>query len=102
MDSDDCVFYTPVESPTEFLTASDNSDVEDDQLVNRRPKVKRPKSIDLSLYKNYILGDEPTKTDIDVFNAICDTEISSSLYPNLVKWQKAIRNHSAEEIQKYD
>lgn len=120
-DSDsECFFYTPVESPTEFLTASDRSDAsEDDEgddvdvdavIVRRRRtkkltrKQKRTKSgalVDLDSYRNYILGDEPTKTDMDVFNAICDVAVAEGAYPSIHKWQEAIRLHSMEEIQNF-
>lgn len=106
-DSDECFFYTPVESPTEFLTASDRSDEEgdgdDDDVIVRRRRTKKKKSpqVDLSSYRNYILGDEPTKTDMDVFNAICDVDVEEKSYPSIYKWQEAIRLHSMEEIQNF-
>lgn len=106
-DSDDCLFYTPVESPSEFLTASENSDGdEDDRLDSKKhkrqskTKTQHRKFVDLRTYRNYMLGDEPTKTDIDVYNAICDTELDEAQYPNVVKWQNAIRMHPPEDIQR--
>lgn len=105
-DSDECFFYTPVESPTEFLTASDRSESEEDcdGLVRRPRMKKKPKKgprLDLDTFRNYVLGDEPTKTDMDVFNAICDVEVEEGTYPNIVKWQEAIKLHSMEEIQNF-
>ena len=102
-DSDDCFYYTPVESEAEFLTASDHSDSDEDNVVMRRRNLKLPKkvSFDLSNYKNYVLGDEPTKTDMDVFNAICDVHVDEETYPHIYKWQQAIKAHSIEEIQNF-
>lgn len=109
-DSDECFFYTPVESPTEFLTASDHSETDEDEGVVRRPRQKKSgrrgatkqgPRLDLNSYKNYVLGDEPTKTDMDVFNAICDVEVDEATYPKIFKWQQAIKLHSMEEIQNF-
>lgn len=106
-DSEECFFYTPVESPTDFLTASDHSETDEDDeadgvIRRRRVKVKkRGPRLDLSQYKNYVLGDEPTKTDMDVFNAICDVEVDEATFPNICKWQEAIKLHSMEEIQNF-
>lgn len=113
-DSDECFFYTPVESPTEFLTASDHSETDEedgDEGVVRRPKKtkggrrgagkRQGPRLDLNSYRNYVLGDEPTKTDMDVFNAICDVEVDEATYPKIFKWQQAIKLHSMEEIQNF-
>lgn len=73
--SDDDIYYTPPES------------------LSSTPELKDS----LDEYKNYLLGEEPTKTDVDVLNAILTVDIEKSQYPLVYQWRAAVLQHSAEE-----
>lgn len=69
-------FYTPPESPS-ILLDIDLLDLED--------------------YHTYLLGNEPTKRDLDVINAIFNADININKYPNIYHWRAAVLRHSNEE-----
>ncbi|XP_037937378.1 uncharacterized protein LOC119670977 isoform X2 [Teleopsis dalmanni] len=48
--------------------------------------------------KIYIYGDEPSKRDLDVLNAIFHIDIDKTLYPNIDTWKNTLMRHSNEEM----
>lgn len=70
-------FYTPPESPSML-----EQDIEDELFES---------------YKIYLLGNEPTKRDLDVINALFNTQISRDQYPHIHRWRAAVLRHSLEE-----
>ncbi|KAL5276867.1 ANKLE2 family protein [Megaselia abdita] len=77
VDSDeDDIFFTPPDTPT---------------------KLQFP---ELNEYTGYIFGNEPTKRDLDVLNAIFHLDIDRELYPKIHLWRVAVMNHPNEERDK--
>ncbi|XP_055304367.1 ankyrin repeat and LEM domain-containing protein 2 homolog isoform X3 [Sitodiplosis mosellana] len=76
IDSSDEEFFTPPQSPV--LEFFDNSD----------PKI---------LYDNFIFGQEPTKMDNDVLNALHNVDIDKNSYPNIYQWHTTLLRYSLEE-----
>lgn len=42
-------------------------------------------------------SEEPSKTDVDVLNAICDKEIDRNIFPFIYKWRSAVLRYSSDE-----
>ncbi|KAG4077850.1 hypothetical protein HA402_013784 [Bradysia odoriphaga] len=85
-DDENDIFYTPPSSPSQLIEDYDN---ESDQ------------SIVPDSYSTYLLGDEPTKTDMHVLNAIKTIEIDKLTYPCIHQWKSALQQHSQEEIENF-
>lgn len=45
----------------------------------------------------FFFSEEPSKTDVDVLNAICDKEIDRILFPLIYKWRSAVLRFSSDE-----
>lgn len=102
--SENDLYFTPPQSPANLIDSDDSFE-----------------DCDLS-FNNYILGydgitiiifvaeklfqlflhcsEEPTKTDVDVINALLDTNIDQDLYPHVYEWKLAVLQHSVEERNK--
>lgn len=44
--------------------------------------------------------EEPTKTDVDVVNALLNINVDENLYPHVFEWKLAVLQHSVEERSK--
>ncbi|XP_055844913.1 ankyrin repeat and LEM domain-containing protein 2 homolog [Episyrphus balteatus] len=77
-DGDEC-FVTPPESPSELSV--DSVDTED--------------------YHLFLLGNEPTKRDLDVLNAIFHVDINKETYPYIYSWKAAVLRYSNEEMDHF-
>ncbi|XP_075154892.1 ankyrin repeat and LEM domain-containing protein 2 [Haematobia irritans] len=71
------VFVTPPESPSQWNHLSED---EDDG------------------YKTFIYGNEPTKRDLDVLNAIFHVDIDKSKHPTVHSWKTALMRYSNDEM----
>ncbi|XP_037051917.1 ankyrin repeat and LEM domain-containing protein 2 isoform X2 [Bradysia coprophila] len=85
-DDENDIFYTPPSSPSQLI--EDYEDESDQSIV--------PDS-----YSTYLLGDEPTKTDMHVLNALKTIEIDKLSYPCILQWKSALQQHSQEEIENF-
>lgn len=77
-DGDEC-FVTPPESPSELSV--DSVDTED--------------------YHLFLLGNEPTKRDLDVLNAIFHVDINKETHPHIYTWKAAVLKYSNEEMDRF-
>ncbi|XP_019895363.1 ankyrin repeat and LEM domain-containing protein 2 homolog isoform X2 [Musca domestica] len=71
------IFQTPPESPSRLSLMQD---AEDDG------------------YKIFIYGNEPTKRDLDVINAIFHVELDKNKYPTIHSWKSALMRYTNEEM----
>ncbi|XP_061391647.1 ankyrin repeat and LEM domain-containing protein 2 homolog [Musca vetustissima] len=77
---EDEIFQTPPESPSRLsLTAEADND-------------------DDGGYKIFIYGNEPTKRDLDVLNAIFHVELDKNIYPTVHSWKAALMRYTNEEM----
>ncbi|XP_056648999.1 ankyrin repeat and LEM domain-containing protein 2 homolog isoform X1 [Diorhabda sublineata] len=78
-------FYTPPSSPS-FLNS--DSESEDEFMDSQLPK-----------HEVFLEGENPTKLDCEVFNALCYSEVKldNKKYPNIYKWYHTISLYSQEE-----
>lgn len=77
-DADEC-FLTPPESPSELSMESAETDD----------------------YHLFLLGNEPTKRDLDVLNAIFHVDIDKETYPYIHSWKAAVLRYSNEEMDRF-
>ncbi|XP_055913620.1 ankyrin repeat and LEM domain-containing protein 2 homolog [Eupeodes corollae] len=77
-DADEC-FVTPPESPSELSV----------------------ESVDTEDYHLFLLGNEPTKRDLDVLNAIFHFDINKETYPYIYAWKAAVLRYSNEEMDHF-
>ncbi|CAG9858177.1 unnamed protein product [Phyllotreta striolata] len=88
LDEDDDKFYTPPESPS-FL---DDEDSEDEFVDSILPK-----------QDVFIHGNNPSKTDCDVFNALCysEVELDCKKYPYVYSWFHMVSLYTKEERESW-
>ncbi|XP_026736272.1 ankyrin repeat and LEM domain-containing protein 2-like [Trichoplusia ni] len=65
-----------------FLTASEYSERDDDDGMEE--------ASDRAVAEPFIYGEEPTKMDRLVYDALCDTNISRDQYPNVYRWRHSV------------
>ncbi|KAG5684775.1 hypothetical protein PVAND_013988 [Polypedilum vanderplanki] len=93
LSSDEDEYFTPPQSP--ILQNPDSSDEE--MNVFEESLEHFDDEIEYSLYIN---GDQPTKIDFDVLNAIGeDFIVDDTKYPYIHKWHRAMRNFDSLKIQ---
>ncbi|KAJ6637166.1 Ankyrin repeat and LEM domain-containing protein 2 like [Pseudolycoriella hygida] len=85
-DNENEMFYTPPSSPSQLM--DDDEEMGDQSILQNS-------------YSTYLLGDEPTKTDMHVLNALKNVEIDKTLYPHINQWKAALLQHTQEEIQNF-
>uniref|UniRef100_A0A1A9WMS3 ANKLE2 third alpha/beta domain-containing protein n=1 Tax=Glossina brevipalpis TaxID=37001 RepID=A0A1A9WMS3_9MUSC len=95
-DIDEEVFWADIGSDVD-------SDNEDQETWYTPPE--SPSCIDMSVvniketeHKIFIYGNEPTKRDMDVLNAVLFIHIDKSKYPNIHSWKDALIRYRLEEI----
>uniref|UniRef100_A0A240SX93 ANKLE2 third alpha/beta domain-containing protein n=1 Tax=Glossina pallidipes TaxID=7398 RepID=A0A240SX93_GLOPL len=95
-DMDEEVFWSDVGSDVDF-------DKESQESWHTPPE--SPSHIDMSdvdikeaEHKIFIYGNEPTKTDMDVLNAILRIDIDKSKYPNVHSWKNALMRYPNDEM----
>ncbi|XP_073829972.1 ankyrin repeat and LEM domain-containing protein 2 [Musca autumnalis] len=71
------IFQTPPESPSRLSIVED---ADDDN------------------HKIYIYGNEPTKRDLDVLNAIFHVELDKNKYPTIHSWKSALMRYTNDEM----
>lgn len=54
-----------------------------------------------SVNLTFSFSDGPTKTDVDVLNALTDIEIDRATFPYVFNWKAAMLEHPIEERKKY-
>lgn len=50
----------------------------------------------------FLFSDEPSKTDVDVLNAISDKEIDRNSFPHIYKWRSAVLRFSTDERESFE
>jgi hypothetical protein len=57
--------------------------------------------VDLSYNKRLYFRDEPTKTDVDVLNALepISDQIDVNMYPYVKKWFNVMRKYKADQFR---
>lgn len=92
--SSDEEYFTPPQSPT--ANYFDSSDEEMNVFEESLEHLEDEKE-----YSLFIKGDQPTKVDTDVFNAIGeDFIVDDAKYPSVYKWHHAMKSVSALSTQK--
>ncbi|KAJ8728864.1 hypothetical protein PYW07_006560 [Mythimna separata] len=76
----------------EFLTASEHSEREDDDMTEASDKAKA---------EPFIYGDEPSKMDRLVYDALCQCPICPEQYPNVYRWRHSVALYPAEQRDKW-
>ncbi|XP_063622788.1 ankyrin repeat and LEM domain-containing protein 2 [Cydia splendana] len=75
----------------EYQTASEHSDDDDDKMVD---------ASDRALAEPFIYGEEPSKMDRLVFDALAPCSISPESYPNVYRWRHTVALYSPKERDK--
>ncbi|KAL9884960.1 ankyrin repeat and LEM domain-containing protein 2 [Glossina fuscipes fuscipes] len=95
-DMDEEVFWSDVGSDVDF-------DKENQESWHTPPE--SPSHIDMSdveikeaEHKIFIYGNEPTKPDMDVLNAILRIDVDKSKYPNVHSWKTALMRYPNDEM----
>lgn len=60
------------------------------------PESPIPTDDDITNFSNYIFDDEPTKIDVDAFNAISHAAVLKDTHLHVFKWRSAIEKHVAD------
>ncbi|XP_013149091.1 PREDICTED: uncharacterized protein LOC106111508 isoform X2 [Papilio polytes] len=90
---DDSVASCRSDSEETFHTASDRSDDEEESLMED--------ASDRALVEPFIYGEEPTKMDRLVYDALSELEVSEEEFPNVHRWRHTVALYSPQERQKW-
>ncbi|XP_013171692.1 PREDICTED: ankyrin repeat and LEM domain-containing protein 2 isoform X2 [Papilio xuthus] len=90
---DDSVASCRSDSEETYHTASDHSEDEEDSLMED--------ASDRALVEPFIYGEEPTKMDRLVFDALADVEVSEEEFPNVHRWRHTVALYTPQERQKW-
>lgn len=96
-------FFTPPETPNTFYDTCDKPFNYNNYIYGL--VILHPFTLMRNIYSHsrnndfllFILREEPTKTDNDVFNALHDTEIDKSAFPYVYNWYKALQSYTLED-----
>ncbi|KAM3965913.1 LOW QUALITY PROTEIN: ankyrin repeat and LEM domain-containing protein 2 [Aphomia sociella] len=81
----------------EYRTASEQSDNEEPEDV----ELDMREASDRAVAEPFIYGEEPSKMDRLVFDALCDCQISVQQYPNVYRWRHTVALYSPTEREKW-
>ncbi|XP_068623068.1 ankyrin repeat and LEM domain-containing protein 2 homolog [Battus philenor] len=79
-----------------YHTASEHSDEQDDEDA-----VKLVDASDRALVEPFIYGEEPSKMDRLVYEAILQSEVPLDQFPNVYRWRHTISLYTPEEREKW-
>ncbi|XP_039498248.1 ankyrin repeat and LEM domain-containing protein 2 homolog [Drosophila santomea] len=82
------------------VTPPYGSSSEDEENFQTPPQSLSPRvSVDLEpRYELFIFGNEPTKRDLDVLNALSNVEIEKETLPHVYAWKTAMESFSSAEM----
>ncbi|XP_059046696.1 ankyrin repeat and LEM domain-containing protein 2 [Achroia grisella] len=83
----------------DYLTASENSDHENE--LPEEPDVDMHEASDRAIAEPFIYGEEPSKMDRLVFDALCECNINVQQFPNVYRWRHTVALYSPTERDKW-
>ncbi|XP_045539450.1 ankyrin repeat and LEM domain-containing protein 2 isoform X1 [Papilio machaon] len=90
---DDSVASCRSDNEEVYHTASDHSEDEENSMMED--------ASDRALVEPFIYGEEPTKMDRLVYDALAEVEVSEEEFPNVHRWRHTVALYTTQERQKW-